>query len=715
MLEERVFHLTGTITGTSLLPVHGSSLRPALLARLRDLARLRYAYPLVLVEDDARLWRSLSEVVDAACAEVAPHGPAGDRVRRAALRAEREIRGLLDAGTVGTLRQVWDLATDGLAVRGGDALRADLATVRRALVVDGQLVGCGAGTAARVVAHAWRLARRSAAAEMRGRIERLLVRAGDLDRADFLRSAEGVRAEVLAAGVGAPHRGLFDFDLMAHLLVTPAGASGMTQRRRRRIERAEAVLGSQMLFDPERVPVTYHAVDAAISAARTAIPTLVEVAQSMATLDLEAAGRYDESAHDPWIASLAELGPEELAWSPDRIVALGPEAATATGRARILEALASGVPLKVVVEIDDVFGPAGRLAPAATALGDAFVVQASAAALPDLADGIRAALAFAGPALVCVYSGAVRDDLPPYLVAGAATTSRTFPTFTFDPSSQGDPGRAAAAAPHPAPPSTPGSTGRGDGRGGWRLGAHPQPDREWARERFTYADERLQRRSLDLAFTPVDLALCDPRWASSFALVERDRWDRLAPVETRLDGADTTANAAPPAVYAVDADDRLRMLVVDERLIRAARHAAEAWTRLVAMTSVRPSVGETPPSGSGARPPGPLPSPNSSGDGPLPSVRAPEGPLIVAEGSADAAYIETARCSSCNECTLVNPRMFKYDGNKQAYIADRRAGTYRDLVEAAERCQVAIIHPGKPLDPSEPGLDELLERAAALA
>jgi hypothetical protein len=33
------------------------------------------------------------------------------------------------------------------------------------------------------------------------------------------------------------------------------------------------------------------------------------------------------------------------------------------------------------------------------------------------------------------------------------------------------------------------------------------------------------------------------------------------------------------------------------------------------------------------------------------------------------------------------------------------------MIEAAEACQVAIIHPGKPLNPNEPGLAELLERA----
>ncbi|KPK06087.1 MAG: hypothetical protein AMJ64_10045, partial [Betaproteobacteria bacterium SG8_39] len=69
------------------------------------------------------------------------------------------------------------------------------------------------------------------------------------------------------------------------------------------------------------------------------------------------------------------------------------------------------------------------------------------------------------------------------------------------------------------------------------------------------------------------------------------------------------------------------------------------------------------------------------------------------------------RCSTCNECTQINPRMFAYDENQQARIVDVSAGSYRELVEAAENCQVAIIHPGKPKNPKEPGLDELLKRA----
>jgi ferredoxin len=78
----------------------------------------------------------------------------------------------------------------------------------------------------------------------------------------------------------------------------------------------------------------------------------------------------------------------------------------------------------------------------------------------------------------------------------------------------------------------------------------------------------------------------------------------------------------------------------------------------------------------------------------------------------DEAWIDTARCPSCNECQTINDKMFKYNDNKQAYIADVRAGTFRQMVEAAEVCQVSIIHPGKPWNLNEPGLPELLERAA---
>ena len=103
--------------------------------------------------------------------------------------------------------------------------------------------------------------------------------------------------------------------------------------------------------------------------------------------------------------------------------------------------------------------------------------------------------------------------------------------------------------------------------------------------------------------------------------------------------------------------------------------------------------------------------------GPAPTESAESGP-----SSADAAdsddddlkmdpWIDTPLCTSCNECTNINGQMFAYDENKQAYIADASAGTYKQLVQAAEKCPAAIIHPGDPRDPNEKDLEKWVARA----
>ncbi|MFN8575065.1 MAG: ferredoxin, partial [Gemmatimonadaceae bacterium] len=74
------------------------------------------------------------------------------------------------------------------------------------------------------------------------------------------------------------------------------------------------------------------------------------------------------------------------------------------------------------------------------------------------------------------------------------------------------------------------------------------------------------------------------------------------------------------------------------------------------------------------------------------------------------AYIESVRCTTCNECTNLNGKMFAYNANKQAYIKNASAGTFAQLVQAAEKCPVSAIHPGTPLNPKEKDLPKWIER-----
>jgi pyruvate-ferredoxin/flavodoxin oxidoreductase len=93
---------------------------------------------------------------------------------------------------------------------------------------------------------------------------------------------------------------------------------------------------------------------------------------------------------------------------------------------------------------------------------------------------------------------------------------------------------------------------------------------------------------------------------------------------------------------------------------------------------------------------------------------APEAAPVEEDDDDDLVmdpYIETARCTSCDECININKKMFAYDENKQAYFKDKNAGTFAEIVQAAERCTAGIIHPGTPLNKKEKDLDKWIERA----
>ena len=685
MNEPRFFHLTGRHGGAALAPIAGRELRPALFARFGDLTRLRYDFPLVLT-DGAPPVLSLSGLFDGVLDTISAGGPERDRARRLLRRVEREIRALLADGSRGTIDALWDEAAARLVTRDGEPIHRDLVPLRAALRSGGELVDCDATLPARLVTHLWRTVEGRRAETMRPHIEGLIARLSGLISADFLRSEAGRSAPALRAGIGGRHQELFDFDAMARLLAKPSGPIGLPEPRRRRIALTLAVLRGQRFFGERPWDFSFDRLDLALAAFRERLAAMADLVRAISVAELELAGAYVEATHDPYFAGFdpTALGPEDIARFPGYLVHVDADAGDGTTRALLMEALTSGAPMKILLEIHDVFGLGGRLATTALGLGDVFVLQSASAGLYRQATRVRAALEYPGPALLSVFPGTLEGGhLPAYLVAAAATESRAFPTFTYDPT--GAPEQVQRLS----------------------LEGDPQPERPWPVHSFTYADEELQRVEVPLAFTPVDFALCDPALASSFAEVPRAGWtDALVPAAEALDGTPVGTDTVP-FVWAIDADDRLRRLVVDERLFQVARRTAGAWARLREIGE-RPAQAEstvTPAS------PTPAAAPTAAG-----AAEARAAVAVVAasgtEGSDDP-YIETPRCTTCNECTILNGRMFAYDENRQAFIADATAGTYRELVEAAEGCQVAIIHPGAPRDPNEPGLDDLIARAAS--
>ncbi|MHA1569482.1 MAG: hypothetical protein ACTSXZ_08420, partial [Alphaproteobacteria bacterium] len=94
------FHLTGQRSGDDLGDAGREGLRPALFSAYRDLSKLRYDYPLVLIRaaNGSGFLRSLTDIIDDLLLRIAPRGMDGERPRRHVLRLEDEIRSLAQSG-----------------------------------------------------------------------------------------------------------------------------------------------------------------------------------------------------------------------------------------------------------------------------------------------------------------------------------------------------------------------------------------------------------------------------------------------------------------------------------------------------------------------------------------------------------------------------------------------------------------------------------------
>jgi len=212
----------------------------------------------------------------------------------------------------------------------------------------------------------------------------------------------------------------------------------------------------------------------------------------------------------------------------------------------------------------------------------------------------------------------------------------------------------------------------------------------------------------------------------------------MVPVREFLDLDAAAAADKVPYILMIDDNDGVHRVIVAEPLIEAARRCRAQWRSLQELAGIKNSHAaravaaekriwqeqkdkelaalQSQPTPAAKAPAAAVTAKveaaTTAKTEAVPASEAP--PAETAEAAAapsDDPYIETPRCTSCDECTQINNRMFAYDDNKQAYIADLDAGTYRQLVEAAESCQVAIIHPGKPRNQNEPGLAELMARA----
>jgi ferredoxin/ribosomal protein L12E/L44/L45/RPP1/RPP2 len=480
---------------------------------------------------------------------------------------------------------------------------------------------------------------------------------------------------------------------------------------------------------------------------------------------LEADNKYSPEIHDSWFAEFDwhAFSAEELQ-HVTRIVALvSADEIACDSLPALSHLLGSRMPVHVISWVRAYDNPAARagegpfdtwrfeLANFGVGHRQVVVAQTSAAKHDDMLGAFLCALDSNRTSLHLVNRGtqsqAKQPILDPWFVASAALESRAHPYVLVNP----------GAGDHAAERVS--------------FDGNLQPGVDWPLETLEYQRPDGDKHEMELAFTFADYALLMPALHEHFRIVPADlEANELVAIADYLDSDDESSRRLVPFVWGIDESGTLVRLALSRALVFACRDRLNYWRSLQELAGVhnvyveaavervledartsaeqerdallkahdkeledvRTAAAEETmgqlvdvlmgadlssilePGSAPATMPAATPDETSAETADEEVKEAEPEPEVEEDDdvSFDEPWLDTAACTTCDDCMGINKMMFAYNDDKQAYLRDAKAGTYSDLVRAAEICPAKCIHPGKPLDPNEPGLDELIERAA---
>jgi len=565
---------------------------------------------------------------------------------------------------------------------------------------------------------------------------------------------------------------LVDFDQISSMAPS-AGAESMGEERVNRItqvvkdlEEAEAVLKQNaFLFVDEllhkndnidwknlfgNATVTSYKAGTGCDAVRSSFENNIDAWTKLYAAirigDIEIENGYQTDIHDDYFSHFnwENFSNEELNNCPRFVLIADDLQLFDTELSKLSSVLASNAPVKIVAVKRDNEGKSSLHSQ--TELGalmlshkNIFVAQSTSISPKYLFNGFTSGLSSFAPAFFNVLNVDEKTHENPYLWTSASVESRDFPGFTYS-----------------------GILGTPWG-GRFEVRNNPQASLKCPIHTLQVIDAEGEKVEMDFPFTFAELAALSESNHEHYKAVEPSFWgENLIPITEYIENSVEDNIGKVPFIWMMNQNNELEKVAVTWSMIVATQERLDFWRFLQENSGINnhyvaQAVEETKAemdaqhennvealkaehaveiqevrdeesgkvmenltsvllnldtsnvvtSTSAARP-----APVASSIDAQTEAAAEEAPAAEEESMlSNDPYIDTALCTSCNECINMNGRLFNYNGDKMAFIADPKAGSFKELVEAAELCPVQIIHPGAPLDSSEADLDDLTARA----
>ena len=330
-----------------------------------------------------------------------------------------------------------------------------------------------------------------------------------------------------------------------------------------------------------------------------------------------------------------------------------------------------------------------------------YVMQATLANTSQMIEGFIDGLMAKRPAVFNLYTTCqpehgVADDLGVHQ-AKLAVESRAYPLFRYDP----DKGVIVKDC--------------------FDLNGNPAVDDLWPTYKLKYL-EYGQEKTLELKMTFADFALTEARFRKHFRKVPRDAWnENMVVLSDFLEMNLEDREGLFPFIWTVDRKQQLNRVLVAKPIVESCEERRDFWIMLKSLAGIEEEeenveqkirteiVGNI--SKGLMRLAG---GEETDLAGMLTDVGLSEEAMNGSDSKDSylAPWIETEECTSCDECTQLNGKIFAYNDDKKAYIKNPTGGPYEDLVKAAEKCTARVIHPGLPKDDKQKDIEKWINRAA---
>ncbi|ODB99633.1 pyruvate ferredoxin oxidoreductase [Candidatus Thiodiazotropha endoloripes] len=505
-----------------------------------------------------------------------------------------------------------------------------------------------------------------------------------------------------------------------------------------------SVWGSTYPFNPYPFPWASHLFQDSPSVAMGLFEGhMRKMANGFATIrkaELELAGKYNAVEHGAFFQQFnwKQFNEEEWLLCPPVVSVGGDGAMYDIGFQNLSRALASGMPVKVLVLDTQVYSNTGGQACTSGYIGQVadmspygkawkgkeeirkevsligiahrttYVLQGTISNTTHLLEGYIDGLNSRHPALfniyaVCPPEHGVGDDIA-FRQSKMAVESRAYPLMKYDP----DAGETIEDCID--------------------LDGNPSLDDDWPTYTIDYLDDKGEACKLEVPMTFADFAVTEGRFRKQFRTAPPETWnDDMVAMHEFLEMDEDDREGKFPYIWGVDSKNRLMRIICAQEIAKSCQERRQFWRQLKGVAGEMNKVDvdalvdqakvdmanrlsstllSMAASGNADALAGSISANGSNG------AAAPAGSNGADSADYEPVWIETPECTACDECIEINPKIFAYNDEKKAIIVDPKGGKFKDIVKAAEKCTAACIHPGSPWNATEKDLEKFVKRAA---